>query len=54
MPSYHQVLLFRSCSPPSEIIGLLKSQVELISRVGGVVRGFENHGIRPLADKTRL
>ena len=53
MPLYQQIIVALPKYPKSGLVDLFKRHSKLIINNGGVIRGIENHGIRPLPEKAK-
>jgi hypothetical protein len=53
MPLYHQVILLVPRADPTALAQLFKSYSLKIYSVGGINRLIENHGVRPLPERTK-
>ena len=53
MPLYQQLILAMPKVPKDSLVRLFKNHTEIILKNGGVVRGIENHGVRPLPSRAR-
>ena len=51
MPVYQQIIVTMPRSKPPALVELFKKYTQSIISNGGVVRGIENHGIRPLSER---
>lgn len=51
MPLYEQIIVAMPRTPIPSLVELFKRYTKTIISNGGVVRGIENHGIRPLPEK---
>lgn len=52
MPLYQQTILVVPKRAPEKLVDLFKTYTRTILRKGGVVRSIENHGLRPLPQRT--
>jgi ribosomal protein S6 len=53
MPLYHQIIVTLPKYPKDGLVQLFKRHTKMILDNGGVVRGVEHHGIRPLPERAR-
>jgi len=53
MPLYHQVIVALPKYSKEGLVGLFKKHSRTVLENGGVVRGIEHHGIRPLPERAR-
>ena len=53
MPLYQQLILANPRTAKTALVDLFKKHTNIIHRNGGIVRGIENHGVRPLGDQTK-
>ena len=53
MPLYHQIIVALPKYPKDGLVTLFRKHTKTIMDNGGVVRGIENHGIRPLPERAR-
>lgn len=52
MPLYQQIILVAPKQGLDKVQEVFKNYVLTVLRNGGVVRAIENHGIRPLPERT--
>lgn len=48
MPLYSQLIIALPGLPKPDLVALCRNHAKLVLEFGGVVRGIENHGVRPL------
>eukprot|EP00388_Colpodella_angusta_P032136 GDKK01025588.1.p1 GENE.GDKK01025588.1~~GDKK01025588.1.p1 ORF type:complete len:131 (+),score=23.62 GDKK01025588.1:77-469(+) len=53
MPLYQQILMMLPKAPKDKMVKILQQQAKIVLESGGNYRGVENHGIRPLPERTR-
>ena len=53
MPLYQQIIATMPKYSTVNLVNLFKQHARIVIEHGGVVRGIEHHGIRPLSEKTR-
>ena len=53
MPLYQQIIVAMPKSRSNALAELFKKYTATLTLNGGVVRGIENHGIRPLPEKAK-
>jgi ribosomal protein S6 len=53
MPPYQQLIVTMPKVAKESLVRLFKSHSEIVMKGGGVVRGIENHGVRPLPSRAR-
>jgi len=53
MPLYHQVIVALPKYSKEGLVTLFKKHTRTVIENGGVVRGIEHHGIRPLPERAR-
>ena len=53
MPLYEQIIVAMPKTTAQSLVELFKKYTKTIISNGGVVRGIENHGIRPLPEKAK-
>jgi len=53
MPLYHQIIVTLPKYSREGLVGLFKKHTRTVLDNGGVVRGIEHHGIRPLPERAR-
>ena len=53
MPLYQQIVMLLPKAPKEKMVKILQQQAKIVLESGGNYRGIENHGIRPLAERTR-
>jgi ribosomal protein S6 len=51
MPFYQQLIVTMPKFPKEALVALFKRHSKLVIEHGGVVRGIEHHGIRPLPER---
>lgn len=51
MPFYQQLIVTMPKFSKEALVGLFKRHSKLVIENGGVVRGIEHHGIRPLPER---
>jgi hypothetical protein len=51
MPLYQQIVVAMPKTPIPNLVDLFKRYTKTLVNSGGIVRGIENHGIRPLQEK---
>jgi ribosomal protein S6 len=54
MPTYQQIIMTIPKCSGEYLVKLMRNHAKTIMENGGNVRGIENHGIKPLAERTRL
>lgn len=53
MPLYQQIIVALPKYPADGLVKILKKFSKTVIQNGGVVRGIENNGVRPLAEKAK-
>jgi hypothetical protein len=53
MPLYQQIIVALPRSKAPALTELFKKYTQTLTNNGGIVRGIENHGIRPLPEKAK-
>jgi hypothetical protein len=53
MPLYQQIFQVLPKFPLEGLVTMFKKHSKTILNLGGNVRGIENHGLRPLPERTR-
>ena len=53
MPFYQQMILCMPKYSVENLVGLFKRHAKTVLENGGVLRGIENHGIKPLPERTK-
>lgn len=53
MPLYQQIIMALPKAPKDALVKLLKNHTKVVLENGGNVRGIENHGVKPLSERTR-
>lgn len=53
MPLYQQLIVALPKYPAQGLVEMFKKYSNIILSSGGVIRGIENHGIRPLAEQAK-
>lgn len=53
MPLYQQIIVTIPKLGEEALVSLFKRHTQVILSNGGVLRGIENHGVRPLAEKAK-
>ena len=53
MPLYQQIIVTLPKLPKENLVQLFRKHTKLIQDHGGVVRGLENNGVRPLPEKAK-
>ena len=53
MPLYQQIIATMPKYSPGSLVNLFKQHAKVVMDHGGIVRGIEHHGIRPLPEKTK-
>jgi hypothetical protein len=53
MPLYQQIFQVLPKFPLEGLVSMFKKHSKTILNLGGNVRGIENHGLRPLPERTR-
>ena len=53
MPLYQHIVVAFPKFKRSALVELFQRMTAVVIKEGGVVRGIENHGIRPLAEKAK-
>eukprot|EP01035_Chromulina_nebulosa_P002593 gene2593-3516_t len=53
MPLYHHVILILPRSPINNLTLLFKKYAATVIETGGTIRSIENHGVRPLPERTK-
>ncbi len=51
MVLYHQIILTIPKAPTESLVNFFRRHSALIISNGGVSRGIENHGVRPLQER---
>jgi len=51
MPLYHQIIVALPRYPKEGLVNMFRKHSKLVMSAGGVVRGIENHGVRPLPER---
>ena len=53
MPLYQQMIMMLPKAPKDRMVKILQQHAKIVLDSGGNYRGVENHGIRPLPERTR-
>ena len=53
MPLYHQIIVTLPKFGKEGLVTLFKKHSKTILELGGIIRGIEHHGIRPLPERAR-
>ena len=53
MPLYSQLIIALPGIPKPDLVALCRTHAKLVIDFGGVVRGIENHGVRPLPARAK-
>lgn len=53
MPLYQQIIATMPKYPPEKLVALFRTHAKIILDSGGIVRGLEHHGVRPLPEQSR-
>ena len=53
MPFYQQIIVALPKYPKEGLVAICRKHAKTIIDNGGLVRGIENHGVRPLSERAR-
>ena len=53
MPLYQQLITPLPKATKPQLVEMFKNYAKVVFANGGNIRGIENHGVKPLAERTR-